>query len=193
MEILKKIILPFFLLSIVFINAQNTRFIYQYDYIPDSTDIKNRIIEIMFLDIYKDRSEFFSNEKYVIDSMSQEASKKGTFFMPSQNMNVTYRIIKNNLNEIFYINNELELGQLVVQDFRQLEWEILNVKKTILNYQTQKASTDFAGRKWFAWFALDRIPINDGPYKFKGLPGLILEIQDDQNYHRVHGCFFQTG
>src|SRR5690606_38747581 len=36
---------------------------------------------------------------------------------------------------------------------------------------------DFGGRCWVAWFVPD-IPIADGPYKFCGLPGLILNMED---------------
>lgn len=44
-------------------------------------------------------------------------------------------------------------------------------------YKVQKAETDFSGRKWTAWFTQD-IPVMDGPYKFSGLPGLIVKVED---------------
>jgi GLPGLI family protein len=39
-----------------------------------------------------------------------------------------------------------------------------------------------------AWFALD-IPISDGPWKFCGLPGLIMEVYDkgEQQYFCING------
>ncbi|RTZ46452.1 GLPGLI family protein [Chryseobacterium arthrosphaerae] len=42
-------------------------------------------------------------------------------------------------------------------------------KKKNREFNTQKAVCDFAGRKWTAWFTAD-LPIQDGPYKFYGLP-----------------------
>ena len=36
------------------------------------------------------------------------------------------------------------------------------------------------GRECVAWFSKD-IPLNEGPYKFRGLPGLIFEILDTRN------------
>src|SRR5690606_15007177 len=45
-----------------------------------------------------------------------------------------------------------------------------------------KATTHFAGRKWIAWFASE-IPFQDGPYKFRGLPGLIFQIEDADKFH----------
>jgi hypothetical protein len=38
------------------------------------------------------------------------------------------------------------------------------------------------GKNWTAWFT-DDIQIQDGPYKFSGLPGLILNIEDEKGDH----------
>src|SRR5690606_34206944 len=38
---------------------------------------------------------------------------------------------------------------------------------------------DSGGRIYTAWFTQD-IPINEGPYKFYGLPGMILKIEDTE-------------
>ena len=45
---------------------------------------------------------------------------------------------------------------------------------------SQRAETEYGGRKWIAWFTTE-IPFQDGPYVFQGLPGLILEIKDENN------------
>ncbi len=61
-------------------------------------------------------------------------------------------------------------------------WNIQPEKQKIGEYNTQKATTEYGGRKWTAWFSSD-IPFQDGPYKFYGLPGLIVKIEDDEkNY-----------
>jgi GLPGLI family protein len=54
-------------------------------------------------------------------------------------------------------------------------WKIQTETKTMLKVRVQKATVTFRGRDYEAWFA-PSIPISDGPYKFHGLPGLILEI-----------------
>ncbi|QBJ87217.1 GLPGLI family protein [Chryseobacterium gleum] len=67
----------------------------------------------------------------------------------------------------------------------KFNWNILADKQKIGEYNAQKATTDFGGRKWTAWFSTD-IPFQDGPYKFYGLPGLIVKIEDaDKNYSWV--------
>jgi len=49
-------------------------------------------------------------------------------------------------------------------------------------YKTQQAKIQLDGRKWIATFTPD-IPISKGPYKFQGLPGLIIEIHsEEQDY-----------
>lgn len=39
------------------------------------------------------------------------------------------------------------------------------------------------GRQWIAWFTSE-IPLSEGPYKFGGLPGLILEVADSEGDYR---------
>lgn len=67
----------------------------------------------------------------------------------------------------------------------KLNWKISNEKQKIGEYNTQKATAQYGGRTWTAWFSSD-IPFQDGPYKFSGLPGLIVKIEDtDKNYSWV--------
>ena len=59
------------------------------------------------------------------------------------------------------------------------KWSVNQEEKTIMGYHCQKATTNYLGRKWIAWFTQD-IPVMDGPYKFSGLPGLIVKIEDSK-------------
>ncbi len=65
----------------------------------------------------------------------------------------------------------------IKENIPKLKWEILEDEKQIGNFNCQKAKTEFRGRTYFAWFTLE-IPTNIGPWKFHGLPGLILNITD---------------
>lgn len=60
-----------------------------------------------------------------------------------------------------------------------LPWKITKETDTILTYTCHKATLKFRGRDYIAWFTTD-IPLNDGPWKFSGLPGLILKVEDTQ-------------
>ncbi|MBC3846184.1 GLPGLI family protein [Winogradskyella echinorum] len=60
-------------------------------------------------------------------------------------------------------------------------WQITKETKTIGNYLCYKATTEnFRGRNYEVWFTYD-IPIATGPWKFHGLPGLIIEVHDDKD------------
>lgn len=60
-----------------------------------------------------------------------------------------------------------------------IEWEIQEEFKNIGKLNSQKAIASFRGRNYTAWFTTE-IPIEIGPWKFHGLPGLILEIVDSE-------------
>lgn len=52
----------------------------------------------------------------------------------------------------------------------------------IMGYDCRKATAEFAGRSYTAWFTPE-IPLPFGPYKFGRLPGLILKLEDaEQQY-----------
>ena len=62
---------------------------------------------------------------------------------------------------------------LVVDNWKEISWDISEEKKKIGNYECQKASGNFRGRSYTAWFASE-IPSHLGPWKLFGLPGLIF-------------------
>lgn len=74
-----------------------------------------------------------------------------------------------------------------------IEWELTDNAKTILGYECQMATGDLHGRKWTVWFTPE-IPVMNGPWKFSGLPGLILEATDDSGlYNFTATGIQQTG
>lgn len=75
--------------------------------------------------------------------------------------------------------------QFAVYDepFAEMQWEVVaDSTMTILGYECVMARTSYHGRDWRAWFAPD-IPVHDGPWKFAGLPGLILKADESQGMH----------
>ncbi len=65
----------------------------------------------------------------------------------------------------------------VVENVESPEWTIVgDSTKTILGYECQQARTRFKGRDWTVWFTED-IPLNYGPWKLGGLPGLVLSAE----------------
>jgi hypothetical protein len=66
------------------------------------------------------------------------------------------------------------------------QWKIYVDTCIILSYNCQKATAHFRGRDWTVWFTME-IPIDAGPWKFCGLPGLIVKASDSRE-HYVFEC-----
>ena len=62
------------------------------------------------------------------------------------------------------------------------DWNIGSDTLSVIGYLCQQATCFFRGRYYTAWFAKD-IPISNGPWKFGGLPGLILKIYDNNQFY----------
>ncbi|WP_185144732.1 GLPGLI family protein [Chryseobacterium sp. SC28] len=162
---------------------------YEVSYKPDSTNEK-RNIEEMTLKCYEGESYFYNETKFKLDSIydrvTSEFIQTGIAPKVSLKYELNFGIFKNfSKREFLDIHNISSRNFAYKDSFPKLQWQVSNSKKEILNYFCKSATVNFGGRVWEAWFT-DEIPINDGPYKFFGLPGLILEIYDlEDNYHFV--------
>ena len=58
------------------------------------------------------------------------------------------------------------------------DWQIGEETKEIMEYTCRKATCHHSGRDYTAWYTED-IALSDGPYIFRGLPGLIVAIASD--------------
>ena len=184
----KTILLMMTFLSLISF-AQGTRIMYEYRFVPDLEKKDSANTELMYLDIKKDGSKFYSRQKFYSDSVrdvyiqKQLASGAGNFSYNDSNAGkVGYTV--NKTYPDFKVNMHTTLGQnrFDVLDSKPMNWKIEFEKKKIDKFEVQKATLDFGGRTWTAWFSQD-FPFQDGPYKFQGLPGLILEMEDSTGTH----------
>lgn len=67
---------------------------------------------------------------------------------------------------------------LYTEPLPAIDWELEEGERTILGYACRRARCTFRGRHYEAWYAPE-IAVSAGPWKFGGLPGLILAIRDD--------------
>lgn len=81
----------------------------------------------------------------------------------------------------------LEYG-VYTEPLGEIQWEITDSAKTVLGYECVMATANYHGRDWTVWFAPD-IPLQEGPWKMCGLPGLILEASESTGQH----SFVATG
>ncbi|WP_124641405.1 MULTISPECIES: GLPGLI family protein [Amniculibacterium] len=170
--------------------AQSHRFYYELTFKPhkDSAKVQK---EVMSLDIDKNKSIYQAYQMVQMDSLlevSIENMKKTGVMMDTKQFenqkkgSFAHRISKNNpIKEILY-SDFLGTDSYSYKEQPNFNWKITSDKSKIGEYNAQKASTEYGGRKWTAWFSTD-LPFQDGPYKFYGLPGLIVKIEDEgKNY-----------
>ena len=64
------------------------------------------------------------------------------------------------------------------EPFDEMQWEVVeDSTRNLLGYECVMARTSYHGRDWTVWFAPE-IPLHDGPWKFAGLPGLVLQATE---------------
>jgi len=89
-----------------------------------------------------------------------------------------YRALyKNNLHkpEVYYKESRGIKNYKLIKDNFKIDWTYTNQTKIVNGNLCYKALCTFRGRNYEAFYSKE-IPYSDGPFKFSGLPGLILEI-----------------
>ena len=159
---------------------------YKFIYQNDSTNINNKGEDIMILEIGSKTSFFYSYYRSLGDSLLTDDEQNGTY-ENAENNNAKYyenswriKVYKN------YPENQITVIEDVFQFYRYTEslirqdWQIMADTTNLHGLHCQKASTKFRGRVYQAWFTKD-IPLQNGPWKFYGLPGLIVRISDSKD------------
>ena len=183
-----------FLIAIFFVihlSAQGNRFIYEYHSRKDSTRTDSLKKEFVNLDILPAKSYFYGQANFASDSADNVSIAKqrnvtlGNYSITSniEDWNIDYVVEKSYPD--FKINwfTALQDTDLNVEEKTEIKWNILPETAKIENYNCQRATTKFGGRTWEAWFSKD-LPFPDGPYKFHGLPGLIVKLEDKTKSHQ---------
>jgi GLPGLI family protein len=86
-------------------------------------------------------------------------------------------------NKQFTIQNSIGSLKFNYEDKDvELNWKPEQEEKEIEGYKCLKATCNFRGRHYTAWYSPD-ISISEGPYVFGGLPGLIMEIYDSKQHY----------
>lgn len=165
--------------------AQTNRFVYQVTMKPDASDKNDIKTENTYLDISQEKSVFYSENRIKRDSVIQATIQSGGArgFNRDQMQNlrsiINYSVEKDKKNQKTIFKDRIGRDVYTYDEDRPLNWKIMQETTKIGEYKVQQAETDFAGRKWTAWFTTD-LPYQDGPYKFGGLPGLIVKVEDEK-------------
>ncbi|MFZ4931976.1 GLPGLI family protein [Chryseobacterium sp. Mn2064] len=168
----------FLLMSSFFTSAQTHRFVYELQFKIDSTSA-DYIKTKMVLDVNPKDVKFYEYKFLRMDSINKANQNYGFRTWGFQNIITRERSSFKNKN--FEKSDDL----FVYQTDDPMKWNLSNETKMADQYLLQKATTSFGGRSWTAWFCKD-IPYNEGPYKFRGLPGLIFQIYDSKSQFKYN-------
>lgn len=185
----KMIEVIFVLLSIIAFSQKkfDVKFEADYKLLYKLTNTENsHSYETTFALLIGDNSSYFKNmNKYMADSLTLAKKMKASGNIEkdvSNYYNKYYTDFPENIgitSKTIYFTTEIEGKAFEYEETNTINWKLIKEFKSIAGYKCQKAETTKYGRKWTAWFSKD-IPFPFGPYKFNGLPGLILEVYDDK-------------
>lgn len=161
----------------------------------DTVDVSLRK-DMMILRMGENVSQFYAYSAFYSDSLTstpqgkklwgqlmQQAIRTRNFAqMPTPEITGDY-IYKNYPEGKLTTKTYLGTTPCIIEEaYEPQEWTLTDSTKVILDYTCQLAECTFRGRKYQAWFTPE-IPISNGPWKFNGLPGLILEVYDVQDHY----------
>lgn len=169
--------------------------VYEFKFAIDTNHRENKMV-VEFLLFFNDTESYFiSKDRFYNDSLILAAlgntnnytktTDPGLLFNKiagqTRNSSINYLIYKN------YKEKKVILTEAIQEDNYQIieppfsnNWKLLNNPTNIAGLVCNVAQLNFHGRKYTAYFT-SSIPVQDGPYKFAGLPGLILHIEDSKN------------
>lgn len=82
---------------------------------------------------------------------------------------ITYN--QTSINKIYTVSEAMPLQR----------WQMGHETKKVGNYLYKKATAQFRGRTYTAWYT-EELPVMGGPWKFDGLPGMIMEVASNDGY-----------
>lgn len=153
----------------------------------------------------KDCSKFYNNQSQWLDSI--RCTKDGNQWYNQQGLIMIGEVMNKSREEREAILNSSPIGHevdlyvvrdndifkvwdMVYYEYRKYSepieersWTIKDDStKNVLGYECIMATANYHGRYWTVWFTPE-IPIDAGPWKLLGLPGLILEAVDSTGLH----------
>lgn len=182
---MRKVLLIIFILTNTFNSvAQNNSF-GEIDYeftIPQRSRILVRNAKLYFNDSISYFVHSRKIDKIIEETISKQDVSTGNIRVPVENIDdigsFVFRSFNNKQIVARKAKSKTAKGLYLNDNWKELEWKVIDSYKKIENFKCQKAKANFRGRNYTVWFTAE-IPVQYGPWKLFGLPGLILEAEDD--------------
>lgn len=141
----------------------------------------------MILEVGERCTSFFSAVSVRNDSLKTVCNALGLQNPPDEDFSddsrPTYQIFRDLQPEKMSVVERIPFESTYVVEYAEpqndFSWVITDNTKELCGYSCRLATTEYGGRVWNAWFTVD-IPLSVGPWKFHGLPGLILRAEDSE-------------
>ncbi|WP_299710690.1 GLPGLI family protein [uncultured Tenacibaculum sp.] len=168
-----------------FVFCQNDNTPQKTNYLFDYTIIYNtsRHIERAGVLIINDTStkSIFHEKK---DKKRKRITKKeGKRIITLSNKKTRFNFFDYNRDSLISKEDILNEGFNVKEKIPVFNWKLLDTTKVINNISVKCATTNLRGRKYIAWYST-KYPVKSGPWKFNGLPGLIVDVYDETKRYR---------
>lgn len=159
-------------------------FMYDYRFLRDTTDVSSESTDRMILQVGYGISKFSSYRTMQIDSLIKVSTVDHVQANPERYIGgVSYSIYKNYPTGKFTTIDKIATDWFLVEELIPTQqWILTDETKEILGYECKGAKCHFRGRDYTAFYT-DEIPVADGPWKFGGLPGFIMEVKDAGNHY----------
>lgn len=162
---------------------------YETTSLPNTEEPEKTENETMMLKVGRKSSVYYSYAKFLSDSIIEIDKKNGASIdvinnhLKQYSSKINYKVYKNYpAGKLTYLD-QIAVNRYVNQEKTvNPQWTLLPDTMTILSYPCQKATCDFYGRTYEAWYTAE-ISRSDGPWKLQGLPGLILKAQDTEGHY----------
>lgn len=136
--------------------------------------------DAMLLEAGRRLSKYYSYKTCQADSLLRATPPELVLAHPGNFRGGEQDIILQNPDEntLTHIDKLARDYVLYTEPLPEFGWEAVEGERTIVGYACRRAICRFRGRNYEAWYA-EEIPASLGPWKFRGLPGLILAVSDD--------------
>ncbi|MDM1350188.1 GLPGLI family protein [Myroides marinus] len=137
--------------------------------------------ETVYLDVWDSSSRFYS-EGYA--KRTERLTKTGQLAFLGVNFDMSgettffKEIVVKEIDKQYYVERISALLK-IEYPVNIVKWIIDSATEKYEGMTVQKAVGELNGRTWTVWFTTE-IPLIEGPYKFKNLPGFVVKAVDDK-------------
>ena len=189
------VILILSIMSLAAIYAEETRtFESEVSYL--ATCIKDTVTNKVLTDTFKLRFDGNKALFYNVETFAEDSLKHNdlTAWQKAIGSALTRKQRADKANRPYYILADLQQKTYIFKDrigtnsfsytdsLPAFNWQLKSEYKDIAGHRCAKAIGKYMGRTYEAWYATD-IPTHVGPWKFYGLPGLVLSVYDVQHQY----------